>query len=280
MNAHSQVLRIAGKMALKMRAAKGYSLECPCDVYDLIFRLGIGLQFFAVPTLEGMYLEDCDNRRICVSAFRPAGRQRFTAAHELGHSALQHGTKLDSIKEFRERVNETDSEEQSADTFATCLLMPSGAVHSGFRHRNLDIQKPTPVDVYRVATWLGVGYSTLCNYLAYSLGTLSRPRLRQLLRREVVAIKCDLAKQETASDIFDLDPLWAGKSLHGQVGDLFIGLASVSSRMLVQIRPGRFMAETPGKVTCSLISGGTVHIRISRENYVGFYDYRYLPEEE
>jgi hypothetical protein len=96
----------------------------------------------------------------------------------------------------------------------------------------------------------------------------------------VVAIKCDLAKQETASDIFDLDPLWAGKSLHGQVGDLFIGLASVSSRMLVQIRPGRFMAETPGKVTCSLISGGTVHIRISRENYVGFYDYRYLPEEE
>jgi hypothetical protein len=210
-NAHSEALRAAGKMALKMRAAKGYSIECPCDVYDLIFHSDIGLQFFAVPTLEGMYLEDGDNRRICVSAFRPAGRQRFTAAHELGHSALQHGTRLDSVKEFRERVMEMDSDERSADTFASCLLMPSSAVHSGFKLRNLDIEKPTPIDVYRVAAWLGVGYSTLCNHLSYSMKILSSPRLKQLLRHELTTIKSKLAQQETSRDVFELDALWGRK---------------------------------------------------------------------
>jgi Zn-dependent peptidase ImmA (M78 family) len=278
--AHSEALRIAGKMALKMRAAKGYSLGRPCDVYDLIFHSGIELQFFAVPTLEGMYLEDGKTRRICVSAFRPAGRQRFTAAHELGHSTLQHGTRLDSVKEFRERAMEIDCDERSADTFASCLLMPSSAVHSGFRLRNLDIQKPTPLDVYRVAAWLGVGYSTLCNYMSYSMKTLSSPRLKQLLHRELRTIKSELAQQETAKDVFELDALWAGESVHGQVGDLFNGLASVSSGALIQIRHGTFLAGTPGEATCSLISGGAVLIRISRENYVGFYDYRYMPEEE
>jgi hypothetical protein len=267
-------------MALKMRTARGYSPERPCDVYDMIFRLGIELQFFAVPTLEGMYLEDRDNRRICVSAFRPAGRQRFTAAHELGHSALRHGTRLDSAKEFREGAMETDSDERSADRFASCLLMPSSAVHSGFRLRNLDIQKPTPLDVYRVATWLGIGYSTLCNHLYYSMKTLPSPRLKQLLRHELRTIKCELAQQETAKDVFELDALWTGEHIHGQVGDIFNGLGSVPSGVLVQLRHGRFIAETPGAATCSLISGGAVHVGISRENYVGFYDYRYMPEEE
>jgi hypothetical protein len=278
--AHSEVLRTAGKIALKMRTTKGYSLGSPCDVYDLISRSGMELQFFAVPTLEGMYLEDGNNRRICVSAFRPAGRQRFTAAHELGHSALRHGTRLDSVKEFRESATETDSDERSADTFASCLLMPTSAVYSGFRLRHLDIQKPTPLDVYRVATWLGVGYSTLCNHLSFSLKALSSPRLKQLLHHELRTIKCELAQQETAKDVFELDALWAGECAHGQVGDFFNGLASVSGGALTKLTHGRFLAKSPGEATCSLISGGVLRIKISRENYVGFYDYRYMPEEE
>jgi hypothetical protein len=35
----------------------------------------------------------------------------------------------------------------------------------------------------------------------------------------------------------------------------------------------------PGQAIVTLASGGTVEIKIARENYVGFYEYRYLPEE-
>jgi hypothetical protein len=109
---------------------------------------------------------------------------------------------------------------------------------------------------------------------------LPSPRLKQLLHHELKTVKSELAQQETSKDVFELDALWAGECVHGQVGDLFCGLASVSSGVLIQLKDGMFHAEAPGEASCSLVSGGTVRIRISRENYIGFYDYRYIPEEE
>lgn len=272
-------LRAAAKVALKLRAGWGYSMERPCDVYELISRLGLELQFFGVPTLEGMYLEDDVTRRVCVSALRPAGRQRFTAAHELGHSVLLHGTKLDSVQELREQ-NENDNEERCADTFASSLLMPSSAVYSGFKLRDLDIQAAMPASVYRVATWLGVGYSTLCNHLTYSMKAISTQTLKQLLRCELKHIKNQIARLQTSRDVFDLDPLWENQVIHAQVGDFFNRLVSVSSGILTRIGSGMFVAEMPGETGGRLASGRSVRIRVSRESYVGFYEYRYVPEED
>jgi len=274
-----EVLRFAAKRALKIRTVAGYSLERPCDVYELIFHSRLELQFFAVPTLEGMYLEDGHTRRICVSAFRPPGRQRFTAAHELAHSALLHGTRVDTIKELKEKTSENDVDEESADTFAACLMMSNAAVHSGFKLRNFDVHKPTPAEVYRVATWLGVGYSTLSNHLFYSMKVVSSQHLRQLLRCEPKAIKSELVRKQTTREVFELDALWAGVSVHGRVGDLFTGVTAVSDDVLAQIRDETFVANAPGRTKCALASGAVVPINISREDYVGFYDFRYLPEE-
>jgi hypothetical protein len=83
MIASSESLRMAAKTALKIRTDAGYSLHRPCNAYELISKKKIDLQFVAIPTLEGMYLEDDGARRICVSALRPPGRQCFTAAHDL-----------------------------------------------------------------------------------------------------------------------------------------------------------------------------------------------------
>src|SRR5216683_2366069 len=114
MIASSELFRAAAKRALKVRTEAGYALAQPCDVYQLIAGHRMELQFFSVPTLEGMYLEDGETRRICVSAFRPPGRQRFTAAHECGHSFLCHGTKVDTIGELREITSDRDVDERLA----------------------------------------------------------------------------------------------------------------------------------------------------------------------
>ena len=274
-----ELFRAAAKTALKIRTRAGYSVARPCDVYQLILRCRLELQFFAVLTLEGIYLEDGNTRRICVSAFRPPGRQRFTAAHELAHSVLSHGTKVDTIEELRECAREDDVDEQLADMFATSLMMPSSAVHSGFRFRNIDLKKPTPAQLYRVATWLGVGYSTLGNYLFYSMKAISSQQLKQLLRCEPKMIKSELIRQQTTKEVFEFDALWNGERAHGQVGDFFTGITTVYDDVLTPVRDGVFLANAPGQTTAALVSGGTVEVNISRQNYIGFCEYRYLPEE-
>jgi IrrE N-terminal-like domain len=274
-----ELFRIAAKKALRVRNNAGYSLARPCDVYQLIHDSRLELQFFAVPTLEGVYLEDSTIRRICVSGLRPGGRQRFTAAHELGHSVLAHGTKVDTIEELRDAGRDNDPDEQIADTFATSLLMSNSAVHAGFLLRNFDLRRPLPAQVYRVATWLGVGYATLTNHLLYSMKIISASHQKQLLRIQPKMIKSELVRQSTTKEVFELDRLWNGERAHAQVGDFFTGAAAASDGVLVHVRDAVFTAKTPGQTIVSLTSGGTAKVSVSRENYIGFYDYRYLPEE-
>lgn len=280
MTAPSELSRAAAKKALKIRVETGYSMTRPCNVYGLIARHRLELQFFAVPTLEGMYLEDGDTRRICVSAYRPPGRQRFTAAHECGHSFLGHGTKVDTIAELRDSVPDRDLDEQLADTFATCLLMPNAAIHSGFGLRGICLNNSTPAHVYGVATWLGVGYTTLCKHLFYSTRLISKEHFQCLLRYEPKAIKSELVKRETTKEVFELDRLWDRECAQGQIGDFFTGIAACPEDVLARLRDGLWTAAMPGHVTVGLDCGGTAEVKIARENYVGFYEYRCLPEEE
>jgi IrrE N-terminal-like domain len=276
----SELTRAAAKKALKIRLNAGYPLTRPCDVYELIFKHPLELQFFAVPTLEGMYLEDGRNRRICVSAHRPPGRQHFTAAHECGHAFLDHGTKLDKIDELRDDASEYDIEEQVANTFATCLMMPSSAVQSGFRLRGIEPTKATPTDIYRVATWLHVGYTTLTKHMFYSMNLISSQHLRCLLRHEPKVIKNELVQHQTTKEVFQLDHLWDAECVQGQVGDFFTGIAAFPDGVLTETRDGLFTAVKSGHATVRLDSGGTAELKIARENYVGFYEYRCLPEED
>jgi hypothetical protein len=274
-----ELFGMAAKRALKLRKDAGYSPAGPCDVYQLIHDRRLELQFFDVPTLEGMYLEDLPTRRICVSAFRPGGRQRFTAAHELGHSVLGHGTKVDTIEELRNMTEETNVDEQLAETFAASLMMSNSAIHAGFLQRSFDLKEPSPPQVYQVATWLGVGYSTLSNHLLYSMRALSAAHHNHLLRTEPKTIKSELVRRSTTKEVFQLDRLWSGQRVHAQVGDFFTGVAAVGGELLTQEQDFLFSARTPGQTTICLTSGGAAKVSVSRENYVGFYVYRYLPEE-
>src|SRR5689334_4666539 len=91
----------AAKLAIKYRVHKRIPNDEPCDIYDIIKREGLDLQFMDVPSLEGMYLAEPESERICICAQRPWGRQRFTAAHELGHHLYGHGTQVDQAIEQR-----------------------------------------------------------------------------------------------------------------------------------------------------------------------------------
>jgi Zn-dependent peptidase ImmA (M78 family) len=280
MTAPSDLFRTAAKSALRMRSDAGYPLDQPCNVYDLIAKHGLDLQFFAVPTLEGMYLEDGKTKRICISAFRPPGRQRYTAGHEVGHFALGHGTKVDTIEELRETSSELDLEERLAEMFSSCLTMPRSAVYAASSARKIDIRRPDPAQIYRLSLWLGVGFATLVRHLFHSIESISYTQMEQLLKIQPRTIKGELIGTKTTKEVFELDGFWDGKSADGQVGDFFLGIAHTTESFLRPVHDGLFVAVAPGQGHVKLPSGCGVQVRIARENFVGFYDYRYLPEVE
>ncbi len=267
------------KRAIEFRVATGLSFENPCDIYEAISEYGIDLQFVDIPSLEGMYLEEPEARRICVSAHRPVGRQHYTAAHELGHHLLGHGSQFDTVVGDLGQVKSLTPEERAADAFARYVLMPPRAVQAAFRSRGFNLTALEPVAVYRAACWLGVGYATLLNQMWHSLRILQPSHYRRLSKASPKTIKAKLTGATPQGDVWPLDSVWADRKLHAQLGDLIIGLRpGYSTRTLTESDDSIYVASNVGEAIFPLATGRTLTICVSRAAYVGFYDYRYLPE--
>lgn len=279
MNNYLPALQDAAKAALRYRALRGFALDRPCDVYELIGDSDTDLQFVDIPSLEGMYLHEDPIHRICVCGRRPAGRQRFTAAHELGHSVLGHGTMIDTESELGE-VPASSPEEHAADVFARYLLMPPRAVHGGFRGRGCDPASPSALQVYIVSSWLGVGYSTLVNHMGLTLKLYGQGTREALLKMSVKQLKQLAASVATTCDVWILDLMWAGCTVHTQMGDVVRGLSVQprASNILVECGPNTWVCNGAGEELFAVNGGGPVRICVSRRDYIGFYKYRYLSE--
>lgn len=78
---------------------------------------------------SGKIFYDWENKNytITINDSEQGSRQRFTAAHELGHYFLNHGEKEDkSVTIFRK--HETNRDEVEANAFAAELLMPRAII--------------------------------------------------------------------------------------------------------------------------------------------------------
>lgn len=283
MKSRDDLARSGAKRALQVRAQEGISSSDPCDVYELIHRMGVDLQFCDIPSLEGVYLDEREARRICVSSHRPWGRQRFTAAHELGHHLFGHGTRVDDVVDRGFREAGVPGEELVADAFARVLLMPPRAVQAAFRTRGVDPAAPSPKDAYRAACWLGVGYTTLLEHMRWTLGLLSQSALTKLKRMAPKQLRAELLGSPTESDVWPLDDHWAGKTLHVQVGDIILGVRPDATRATPAVIKDGLVGKAvrtaqPGEIQIASAGGGTVKLCVSRARYVGFYEYRYLEE--
>ena len=272
-------LRTTAKQAIEFRLSSGIGFEDPCDIYQVIARRGIDLQFVDIPSLEGMYLEEPEARRICVCAHRPVGRQRYTAAHELGHHIMRHGSQIDTVVDELANSADVVTEETTAELFARYVLMPPRAVQAAFRCRGFGMASLDPIDVYRAACWLGVGYVTLLNQMLYSLHVLKPSDHERLIKTTPKDIKTSLAGNVQHRDVWPLDRFWTNRKLHTQVGDLIIGLKShCSTRLLTESDQNVYAVSAVGESMLPLATGGNLTVCASRAAYVGFYESRYLPE--
>jgi hypothetical protein len=265
----------AAKAALKYRVDRSLGFDEPCDVFQTVANEKVDLQFVDIPSLEGMFLQEPEVSRICVCALRPWGRQRYTAAHELGHCILGHGTRVDTVMNTRDQQPSLPDEEILAEAFSRFLLMPPRAVTKAFGNR----QQYDARSIFEASCWLGVGYGTLIRQMCSSLRLLSESEQATLLRVQ----RRDLCRKlvgipDLENDFWPLDEKWRDRRVHVQLGDVIQGLCSKGSGLLTPINSTVNRVESVGTEIVDLISGGSVTISSSKRSFVGFYDYRYMSE--
>jgi Zn-dependent peptidase ImmA (M78 family) len=288
MTGRKQLAMKALDAALDVRRDMHVELWAPVCVYDIAHEMGVEVRFLRNSSMEGIYRKS-KNPVIFVSALRPAGRQVYTCAHELGHHVFGHGSILvDEFPEISSAQNRRDPREILADMFAGFLLMPKSAVESAFAVRGWSLRTCTSIQIYTIAGWLGVGYLTLLNHMAYTLHLIPPYQIRELEKISLSTIRARYLKRETKENLIIVDSNWFGRSIDLQVGDLIQLPPDVQQegdfvRFQENNQHGRlFCATRQGMLGrfSNLKTGWEASVRVTRKDYSGRALYRHMEDSD
>jgi Zn-dependent peptidase ImmA (M78 family) len=125
------------RAAAALRLELGLGFE-PIDIWDVIRRRGVtfALHDFGEEAGDGLYVLDERGGLIMVNAAKRASKQRFTAAHELGHHELHRFDAAQLVIADKD-VSRTEGrpEEVAANAFAAYLMAPDEGLKTALEDR-------------------------------------------------------------------------------------------------------------------------------------------------
>ncbi len=272
--------------ALRARRKANISADAPICVYDLASTLGVEVKFWDVPSMEGIYIKG-EPSVIAISSRRPSGRQRITCAHELGHHAFGHGTRVDEYLGESVGRSKRDDDELLADRFAGFLIMPKEAVLVAFEKRGWLAKQCDSLQVYTVACELGSSYQGLVTHMRWSLELISPDLAAQLLKDNPKSIRTSICGEPWRGELLIIDRFWCSeKAADVQAGDV-IQLphgCKVDGNRLAELGSSAdgvlHEARSRGIIRVCLPSDSwAVHVRISPRGYVGRAMFRHMENE-
>ena len=276
--------RQALRGALELRRRGQAPKDTPVCVYDLADRLGVEVRFVGGSSFGGMFAKASDV--ILVPSLRPPGRQAFTAAHELGHWYFRHGSRIDELPEFVPDVRD-DPEEWVANLFAAYLLMPSWAVESAFQRRGLAPTTCTALELYTIASELGVGYDTLVQHLRFSLHRITLGRAQEFGSMTPKAIREEVTGLNDAKHLVVADRAWRQGSIDLQVGHLALlprgaVLEGDRAQVLGERDAGLLVRGKKPGISRVFVEGSdwAKFLRVSRADYEGRGKFRHLEDPD
>lgn len=199
------------------------------DVFGTIHSLGLPLLLRPLKGLLGAYLSS-PAPGVLVTTERPMSIQRFTAAHELGHFAMEHEPSLDDESILRRMPMSPEPgskfEETEADAFAIAFMMPKWLIAQHCARQGwttADLRRPNIA--YQLSLRIGASYEATCRTLVrYNL--ISTAIMRDLLETKPRSLKVDLLNDYKPSDyrgdVWLLTEKDEGARLDGSRNDLFV----------------------------------------------------------
>lgn len=282
MTSREDLARSAAKRALVIRQKCDLRPWQPADVYEVAKARGVDIWFADLPSVEGMY---CRGKSAAViSSLRPPGRQAATAAHELGHHEFGHGDTIEELVDERGQRRTFSPDEFLADCFASTLLLPKTAVERGFSTRGWPIPRCTAEQAFVVATWLGVGFTTLVRALQLSHRSLTPARAADLLTERPLDIRTRLLGRPCLEGLVVADVAWTDRAIDLAVGDYLLlprgAVAEGASVSVVDNCHARGVLVQGSAPGIGRVAQGTwaAYVRVARRKFVGRAIYRF--EEE
>lgn len=272
--------------SIEVRTQTGFDHTSPLCIYSLCDQLNIKVRFVDISSMEGIYYKE-EKPLIFLSALRPFPRRTFTCAHELGHHIFGHGLRVDELIEDSEKSKAFNPDEFLVDSFAGFLLMPTLGVRKAFVSRGWDVTCATPIQIFTIACYFGVGYETLIKHMTYALKMLDRTQASSLIKVKPKTIRQHILKYSSSDPLIIVDEHWTIPTIDAEVGSqlLFPNTAEAANQTITfqeDSSNGRlFRATRPGivRVYCR-DTKWAVFVRVSRHQFVGLSQYRHLEEPE
>jgi hypothetical protein len=280
---------LAGKAALQallLRKRLGIGRDQSVSAIDSAEKLDIEVRLIDLPSMEGVYVPE-NGPKIVLSSMRPQGRRQFTCAHEIGHHVFGHGEQFDEVRAERGARRTVDPKEFIADSFAAYFLMPKSAIDVGMSKRRFQYSSLSFTQAFALASWLGVGYTTLIGHLLYGLRAIDSSLAAKLRVPSVLDIRADIAGRPVTTNLHVVDESWSGRAVDCEVGDFirlpahticegkgFGAQMNIKSGELVEV-----VAPGIGRVS-GVRPIWNVFVRASRPRYVGRSCFRFEEEAE
>ncbi|MGW6638255.1 ImmA/IrrE family metallo-endopeptidase [Streptomyces cyaneofuscatus] len=210
------------------------------DVFGALRRAGVEIMGQKLGGLLGLYVDSSHGTApgCLVNTGLEEVAMRHTAAHELGHHRMFHGTSIDHQDQASGRWGEGwPQHEREAEAFASWFLMPRPAARTALARCGLH-HPESPSDVYRMARWLGTPYATTVRHLV-RLKMIDRPTETEWLKHSPADLKAQLASSLSLArraHVHVLTPAAHGSVLHVASGDC----------LLLAVPGGRFEHLPPG----------------------------------
>lgn len=284
-SAQQQLAKKAAFEAERMRVFIKAPSYAPVDPFETAVICGCNVRFVSLPSMEGIYSPE-PKPTIIIGSERPAGRRAYTCAHELGHHVFKHGARVDEFN-AQKLACKRSPEEFIADVFAGFFLMSQIAVSRALKDRGWTATSLQPEQVFRLANYFGVGYSSIINHLAYSLKIIPRNHADLLLNVKPKQIK-EQYGADARSEVVFVDYNWIHRAVDLESGDTLVLPETVEADPGPQLI---FSAKSNGYCVYKAASAGysraycdktgwAVNVRVSRKNYEGLARFRFLEDDE
>ncbi len=280
------------KLALRA-AARAEHVRVRCDIpraaaVDPILvaeKQNCEVRFMSLPSLEGVY-SPTPRPVIILGSQRSLGRRAFTCAHELGHHEFEHGTRIEELNAGGFQGGK-DPDEFLAEMFAAFLLMSQGSVRRAFKDRHIQPHGVKPMQVFRLACYLGVGYGTLIDHMTWTLRLLLPQERESLLQTQPKELKAQFGGSPQ-SEVVLVDGFWRDRAVDLEIGDILVLHQGAAVENGPRLAPHgaidgqkTFKAMARGYVRAFHInSKWAVNIRIASKHYEGLARYRFLDDHE